>query len=65
MPVALLLGVISQLMPITQLDQQPSKFRDHTHIVSVKNQLQSFQKESIKDRSDKSSKKTEQCAHTS
>ena len=30
MPVAFLLGVISYLMPITQLDQQTSKFRDHT-----------------------------------
>ena len=31
MPVAFLLGPVSQLMPITKLDQQPSKFLDHTH----------------------------------
>ena len=30
MPVAFLLGPVSHLMPITQLDQQPSKLRDHT-----------------------------------
>jgi hypothetical protein len=35
MPVAFLLGVISQLMPITKLDQQPSKLRDHTQQCSV------------------------------
>jgi len=33
MPVAFLLSVINYLMPITQLDQQPSKFRDHTQAV--------------------------------
>ena len=32
MPVAFLLGPISHLMPITKLDQQPSKLRDHTHL---------------------------------
>jgi len=39
MPVAFLLGVISHLMPITQLDQQPSKFRDHTHASSTTNAI--------------------------
>jgi len=32
MLVAFLLGPISHLVPITQLDQQPSKVRDHTHL---------------------------------
>jgi hemolysin activation/secretion protein len=32
MQVAFLLGPINHLMPITQLDQQPSKLPDHTHL---------------------------------
>jgi hypothetical protein len=31
MPVAFLLGPLNHLMPIAELDQQPSKLLDHTH----------------------------------
>lgn len=31
MPVAFLLGALSHLMPIAELDKQPSKLLDHTH----------------------------------
>ena len=32
MPVAFLLGPLNHLMSITELDQQPSKILDHTHM---------------------------------
>jgi hypothetical protein len=33
MQVAFLFGALSHLMPITELDQQPSKLLDHTQVV--------------------------------
>lgn len=35
MPVAFLLGALSHLMPIAELDKQPSKLLDHTQPVPL------------------------------
>ena len=35
MPVAFLLGEVSHLMPIAELDRQSSKLLDHTHLSSI------------------------------
>jgi hypothetical protein len=61
MPVAFLLGVISQLMPITKLDQQPSKLRDHTHLLALGIVARAVRLRSVKARKTKQSKTTFQC----